>query len=151
MAWSVSPISASNETECDSILAPFPGLAFVPSNAFDYAGIIPIPNLSAHALPEKAIQDRSACHISFPSHATTEYNAHHPLPNYSSPHAALLLPRLFRITAHNLDLVRGHSVLIIQLKVDVLDQKRPYFVAEAISIKMPLHLSAIAPLPETSF
>lgn len=63
----------------------------------------------------------------------------------------LLLPRLFRITANNLDLLRRHGVLIIQLEVDVLDQKRPYFVAEAVGVKMPLHQSVIAPLPETSF
>ena len=107
-------------------------------------------NLSAHALPDKAIQRLFACHISFSSHTAAKYNACHPLLKHSNPHAPLLLPRLLRITAHNLDLLRRHSVLIIQLKVDVLNQKRPYFVAEAVGVKMALQRSAIAPLPRTS-
>ena len=72
-------------------------------------------------------------------------------PHYSSPHPPLCLPRLLRITAHNLDLLRRHGVLIIQLKVDVLNQERPYFVAEAVGVKMALDRSAMGPLPGTSF
>ncbi len=71
--------------------------------------------------------------------------------HYTNPHPPLLLSRLLRITAHNLDLLRRHGILVIQLKVDVLDQERPNFVAEAVSVKMALRQSAIAPLPGTSF
>lgn len=107
-------------------------------------------NLSAHALPDKAIQRLFACPISFSSHEPVKFTACHPLHKHSNSHAPLLLPRLLRITAHNLDLLRRHSVLIIQLKVDVLDQKCPYFIAEAVGVKMALQRSAIAPLPRTS-
>ena len=74
-----------------------------------------------------------------------------PSPHNSNPQPSLLLPRLLRITAHNLDLLRCNGILVIQLKVDVFNQKRPYFVAEAVGIKMALHRSAMAPLPGTSF
>ena len=107
-------------------------------------------NLSAHALPDKVIQRLFACHISFSSHEPVRFNACHPLLKYSNPHPSLLLPRLLRITAHNLDLLRRHGILIIQLKVNVLNQKCPYFVAEAVGVKMALQRSAIAPLPRTS-
>ena len=50
----------------------------------------------------------------------------------------LLLPRLFRIAAHNLNLLRGDVVLIVQLEVDILDEERPDFVAEAVRIQMTL-------------
>lgn len=75
---------------------------------------------------------------------------HVALPSQLEPSPTLLLPRLLRITAHNLNLLRRHSILIIQLKVDIFNQKRPYFVAEAVGIKMTLHRSAMAPLPGTS-
>ena len=77
------------------MLAPETGLAFDPSNAYDYAGIIPVPNLNAHALPEKANQDRSACHTSFSSRATVDYKARHPLPKYPSSHAPPIAPQAF--------------------------------------------------------
>ena len=70
--------------------------------------------------------------------------------HYTNPHPPLLLSRLLRITAHNLDLLRRHGILVIQLKVDVLNQERPYFVAEAVGVKMALKRSVIAPLPGTS-
>ena len=50
----------------------------------------------------------------------------------------LLLPRLFRIAAHNLNLLRRDVVLIVQLEVDILDEERPDFVAEAVRIQMTL-------------
>lgn len=50
----------------------------------------------------------------------------------------LLLPRLLRIAAHNLDLLRRDIVLIVELEVDVFDKERPDFVAEAVGIQMTL-------------
>ena len=76
---------------------------------------------------------------------------HVALSSLFEPHPPLLLPRLLRITTHDLDLVRRHGILVIQFKVDVLDQKRPYFIAEAVGVKMALHWSAMATLPGTSF
>ena len=55
-----------------------------------------------------------------------------------APHPGLLLPRLLRIAAHNLDLVRRDIVLIIKLEVHILDKKRPDFVAKAVGIQMTL-------------
>lgn len=51
----------------------------------------------------------------------------------------LLLSRLLRIAAHNLDPLGLNVVLIVELEVDILDQKRPHLVTEAISIQMTLH------------
>ena len=51
---------------------------------------------------------------------------------------SLLLPRLLRIAAHNLNLVRRDVVLIIKLEIDILDEKRPDFVAKAVGIQMTL-------------
>ena len=84
------------------------------------------------------------------SHVAKKYKICHS-PHYSSPHPPLCLPRLLRITTHNLDLLCSHGVLIIQLKVNVLNQERPYFVAEAVGVKMALDRSVMAPLPGTSF
>ena len=50
----------------------------------------------------------------------------------------LLLARLLRIAAHNLNLLRRDVVLVVQLEVDVLDEERPDFVAEAVRIQMTL-------------
>ena len=107
-------------------------------------------NLSAHALPDDANQRLFTCHISFSSHEAVNYNARHSLLIILTPHPPLLLPRLLRITANNLDLLRRHSILIIQLEVDIFNQECPNFVAEAVGVKMALHRSAMAPLPGTS-
>ena len=72
-------------------------------------------------------------------------------PHNSNPHPPLLLSGLLRITANNLDFLRCDGILIIQLKVYVFNQKRPYFVAEAVGVKMALRRSAMAPLLRTSF
>ena len=58
---------------------------------------------------------------------------------------SLLLPRLLRIAAHNLDLLRRHIVLVVELEVDILDEERPDFVAEAVGIQMTLCTSPISP------
>ena len=50
----------------------------------------------------------------------------------------LLLPRLLRIAAHDLDLLRRDIVLIVELEVDVFDEERPDLVAEAVGIQMAL-------------
>lgn len=50
----------------------------------------------------------------------------------------LLLSRPFRIAAHYLHLLRLNRGLIIKLKVHVLDQKCPDFVAEAVGVEMTL-------------
>ena len=55
-----------------------------------------------------------------------------------SMHPTLLLPGLFRIAAHDLDLLRCDIVLIVELEVDIFDEKRPDFVAEAVSIQVAL-------------
>ena len=49
-----------------------------------------------------------------------------------------MLPRLLRIAAHNLDLLRRDVVLIVQLEIDILDEERPDLVAEAVCIQMTL-------------
>lgn len=62
--------------------------------------------------------------------------------------APLLLSRLLRIAAHDLDLLGLDITLIIELEVDILNKKSPDFVAEAVRIQMALdgHLSA-RPMP----
>ena len=50
----------------------------------------------------------------------------------------LLLPRLLRIAAHNLDLLRLDITLIIELEIDILDQESPDLVAEPVCIQMTL-------------
>ena len=63
----------------------------------------------------------------------------------------LLLPRLLRIAAHNLDLLRRDIILIVELEIDVLDKKRPDFVAETVGIQMALFafsLLAMNPLTQ---
>lgn len=59
------------------------------------------------------------------------------LPHSKKP-SRLLLPRLFRIAAHNLNLLRRDVVLIVQLEIDILDKERPDLVAKAVGIKMTL-------------
>ena len=54
------------------------------------------------------------------------------------PHPSLLIPRLLRVAAHNLDLLRRDIVLVVELEVDILDEERPDFVAEAVGIQMTL-------------
>lgn len=51
---------------------------------------------------------------------------------------ALLLPRLLRIAAHDLDLLSRDIVLIVQLEIDIFDKEGPDFVAEAVGIQMTL-------------
>lgn len=58
-----------------------------------------------------------------------------------SRNVPLLLPRLLRIAAHNLDLLGCDIVLIIELEVDILDEERPDFVAEAVGIQMTLFVT----------
>lgn len=52
----------------------------------------------------------------------------------------LLLSRPFCIAAYYLHLLGLNRLLIIELEVDVLDQKRPDLVAETISIEMALEM-----------
>ena len=54
------------------------------------------------------------------------------------PHSSLLLPRLLRIAAYNLDLLRRDVILVVELEVDILDEERPDFVAEAVGVQMTL-------------
>lgn len=49
------------------------------------------------------------------------------------------LPRPLAVAAHNLDLVRRYRGPIVQLEVDVFDQERPDFVAEAVCIQVALY------------
>ena len=61
---------------------------------------------------------------------------------------ALLLPRLLRIAAHDLDLLSRDIVLIVKLKIDIFDEKGPDFVAEAVGIQMTLFMtSSLAMIP----
>lgn len=46
--------------------------------------------------------------------------------------------RTLRIAAHNLDLVGLDRSLILQLEVDILDEKGPDFIAEAVCVQMTL-------------
>lgn len=59
-----------------------------------------------------------------------------------SSHIACLVKLSFTrplaITAHNLDLIRRNSLLIIEFKGNILDQERPYFVTEAVCIEVAL-------------
>ena len=52
--------------------------------------------------------------------------------------SSLWLTRPPRITAHDFDPFRLDIALIIQPKIDVLDQEGPDFVTESISIEMAL-------------
>ena len=62
------------------------------------------------------------------------------LPNASLQSMRLLLSRPFGIAAHYLHLLRLDRGLIIELEVDVFDQKRPDLVTEAVGIEMTLDM-----------
>jgi hypothetical protein len=51
---------------------------------------------------------------------------------------ALGLSRSLRVTADDLDAVRMNLMRIVQLKVDVLDDKGPYIVAKAVGVEVSL-------------
>ena len=61
------------------------------------------------------------------------------------PQPSLLLPRLLRITAHDLDLLRRDIVLVVELEIDIFDEERPDFVAEAVGIQMTLFVTSCQP------
>lgn len=61
-----------------------------------------------------------------------------PCPKTVFRHPSLLLPRLLRIAAHNLNLLRRNVILIIELEIDVLDEERPDLVAEPVGVQMTL-------------
>lgn len=42
------------------------------------------------------------------------------------------------VTADDLDLLRGHCGLVVQLEGYILDQECPHFVAESVGIEMAL-------------
>lgn len=69
----------------------------------------------------------------------------------SIPGDILLLTRLLGVAAHDLDLIRCDIILIVQLEVDILDEERPDFVAEAVGIEMALQACNVShsPRPET--
>lgn len=48
------------------------------------------------------------------------------------------------VAAHDLDSVRVNLLVVIQLEVDVFDNKRPNIVAEAVGIEVPLYRLATA-------
>ena len=54
------------------------------------------------------------------------------------PRPSLLLPRLLRITAHDLDFLRRDIVLVVELEIDIFDEERPDLVAETVGIQMTL-------------
>ena len=49
-----------------------------------------------------------------------------------------MFARLLGVAAHDFDLLRLDIVLIVELEVDVFDEKGPHIIAEAIGIKMAL-------------
>ncbi len=53
---------------------------------------------------------------------------------------SLRLPRPLGVAADDLDLVSLYGALVVQFEVDVLDQERPNFIAEAVGIQMTLEL-----------
>jgi len=62
--------------------------------------------------------------------------------------ATLLLSGLLCIAAHDLDLLGLDITLIVELEVDILDEERPDFVAEAVGIQMTLDgWSSASPIP----
>ena len=65
---------------------------------------------------------------------------------HSKKPSRLLLPRLLRIAAHNLNLLRRDIVLIVQLEIDILDKERPDLVAKPVRIQMTLFIVE-KPLP----
>ncbi len=48
------------------------------------------------------------------------------------------LSRPLRVAADNLDLLGLDRVLVVKFEVDILDQERPDFVAEAVGVQMTL-------------
>lgn len=52
------------------------------------------------------------------------------------------LTRTLAIAADNLDLVRSHGQVILQLERHILDQECPDFIAEPIRIEMALFCGA---------
>lgn len=50
----------------------------------------------------------------------------------------LLLARLLAVHRHNLDLVCRQRLGVVELEVDVFDDKRPYIVAEPVGVEMTL-------------
>ena len=63
-----------------------------------------------------------------------------PQPKVRPSVPSLRISRLLRIAAHDLDLIRLHRVLIVQLEIDILDQKCPDIIAEAVGIQMTLRI-----------
>ena len=60
------------------------------------------------------------------------------LPCPALPYRLSLFPRLLGVAAHDLDFICRHGILIVQLEVDVLDQKGPHVIAKAVCIEMTL-------------
>lgn len=50
----------------------------------------------------------------------------------------LRFTRSLAITAHNLDLVRSDSGLVIQLESDIFDQESPDFIAKSVRVQVTL-------------
>lgn len=62
---------------------------------------------------------------------------------------ALRVAWLLRIAAHNLDLIGLNIVLVVELEINILDQKSPNIIAEAICIEVSLcKVSSAKGLPE---
>jgi len=84
-------------------------------------------------------------HLSFADHPQELSDAHLLILIVNGIFAPfLLLSRLLRIAAHDLDLVRLNSILIVELKVNVFDQERPDFIAKAVGIQMALYSATIS-------
>ncbi len=63
----------------------------------------------------------------------------------------LLLSWPLGVAADDFDLIRLDRTRVVQLEVDVLDQKSPYFVAETVGVQMTLcSVSELASNPDNS-
>lgn len=60
------------------------------------------------------------------------------------------LPRTLAIAADNLDLIRSHGLVILQLERHILDQERPDLIAESIRIEMALFIATISMMEKTT-
>lgn len=52
----------------------------------------------------------------------------------------LCLARSLAVAAHDLHPIRGNGCLVVELEGDILDQERPHFVAEPVSVEVALFI-----------
>jgi hypothetical protein len=66
--------------------------------------------------------------------------SHRKKKNAKQSRSHLCLARSLAVAAHDLHPVRGNGCLVVELEGDILDQERPDFVAEPVSVEVALFI-----------